>query len=187
MSSTTPNRGYPYPELAVDPPNIPADIEALATQLDGDVQNVDERLIAVTDRPFALIDLGTPNITNNSIQKLNGADDLINSGGMWDAGNPDDVTIYDAGVYEIGVAVRFASQATAAGQRNVRIYKNGAEEFQFGQPASTNYNATNIIVAGIWKATYAYNDVINIYAYQNSGGTLALVSGSRFWVEKYAS
>jgi hypothetical protein len=185
MSATTGNRGYTYPQSGDDFRPY-EDIQALAEAVDSDVEQIDNRLIAKELRPFALLDMGTPSIANNTIQKINASAGLINTGSMWSSGAPSDIVIPTGknGVYELGAVFRFGSQNPAAGQRNVRLYKNGVEEIQFGQPAVTNYNATNIICAGVYPLALVGGDVITFYAYQNSGGALSLTGNSRGWARQ---
>lgn len=40
MASTTPNRGYRYPQSTDSPPNISGDMQNLATDVDADVQSI---------------------------------------------------------------------------------------------------------------------------------------------------
>jgi hypothetical protein len=131
--------------------------------------------------PHTLLSLsGT--IANNSIQQVDGSM-LWDPVSQWSAGSPSRITASKSGLWEIGIILRFASQATAAGQRNARIYKNGSEEIQFGQPAATNYNGVNIICAGITQTVMSAGDYVQAFAYQNSGGSLALTGNSRLWAK----
>lgn len=52
MATTTPNRGYPYPNLGTDPNDIPGDLQALAEAIDADVCTL---LNGVVGRPVARI------------------------------------------------------------------------------------------------------------------------------------
>lgn len=131
--------------------------------------------------PHTLLSL-TGTIANNSIQQVDGSM-LWDPVTQWSSGAPSRITVKANGLWEIGIVLRFASQATAAGQRNARIYKNGSEEIQFGQPAATNYNATNIVCAGITQTVMSVGDYVQAFAYQNSGGSLALTGNSRLWAK----
>lgn len=178
---STPNRAYVYPDSTSDT-QIWTHFETLADDIDADVETVSDRVANLEIRPHTLLSLGTPSIANNSIQLVNGTV-LWDPTGQWGAGNPSRITVNASGLWEIGAVMRFASQATASGQRNVRLYKNGVEEIQFGNPAVTNYNATNIICAGATQLVLASGDYIEAYAYQNSGGALSLTGNSRLWAK----
>lgn len=177
----TVNRGYNYPASTSDT-QIWDHIQQLADDVDIDVEAIDNRVGVLEVRPIALLDLGTPSIANNSIQLLNGSV-LWDPAPLWNAGSPSRLTANVSGLWEVGVCVRFASQATAAGWRNSRIYKNGAEEIQFGQPATSNYNSTNIVCMGSTLTVMASGDYVEAYAHQTSGGALSLTGNSRFWLK----
>jgi hypothetical protein len=135
--------------------------------------------------PHAAVTLGE-SVPNNAITLLTPTAELLDVGGMWDSGSPTIVTIPadEDGWWEVGIVARWASQVTAAGQRNVRIYKNGAEEMSFTWPAVSNLNSTNIPVSGVYPLSLAGGDQISFYGFQNSGGALSIIGNSRAWVRR---
>jgi hypothetical protein len=137
------------------------------------------------DRPHAVVTLAE-SVPNNAITLLTPTAEQLDVGGMWDSGDPTVITIPSggAGWFEVGGTFRWASQATAVGQRNIRVYKNGAEEMSFTWPAVSNLNSTNIPVTGVYELALADGDEITFYGFQNSGGSLALTGNSRAWVKR---
>jgi hypothetical protein len=135
--------------------------------------------------PHAVVTLGE-SVPNNTITLLTPTAEQLDVGGMWSSGSPTIVTIPpdQDGWYEVGIVARWASQATAAGQRNIRIYKNGAEEMSFTLPAVSNFNATNIPVSGVYELSLVGGDQVSFYGFQNSGGALAIIGNSRAWVRR---
>jgi hypothetical protein len=135
--------------------------------------------------PHAVVTLGE-SVPNNAITLLTPTVDQLDVGGMWSSGSPTIVTVPSGedGWFEVGIVARWASQATAAGQRNVRIYKNGAEEMSFTLPAVSNLNNTNIPVTGVYELSLVGGDQISFYGFQNSGGALSIIGNSRAWVRR---
>lgn len=122
------------------------------------------------------------NFTNGAIEQIEFSAVQWNTRGVYVSGNQFVVPTGYSGLWECGIIARFASQATAAGQRNIRIYKNGSEEMSYTVPAVSNLNATNIPVLGVYEQVISAGDVITFWGFQNSGGALALVGNSRVWM-----
>lgn len=180
MSDTTSNRDYPFPQTSDD--YVPhADVEALAEAVDADIQAIDDANI--TGRPRFNCNFGTPSLTNNTITTLTPSAANANVGSMW-PGSGTNITVPSAKEYEIGIVLRYASQAVAAGMRQARININGSEYMTFQEVAVSNLNATNIIVCGVIRIVLAALDVVSFGGYQNSGGALALAGNSRGWVDQ---
>jgi hypothetical protein len=140
---------------------------------------------AALDAPHAVVTLGE-SVPNNAITLLTPTAEQLDVGGLWTSGDPTVVTIPadEDGWYEVGIVARWASQVTAAGQRNIRIYKNGAEEMSFTLPAVSNLNSTNIPVSGVYELSLAAGDEVSFYGFQNSGGALSIIGNSRAWVRR---
>lgn len=92
----------------------------------------------------------------------------------------------EGGLWDCGMVLRFPSQATAAGQRNGRVYVNGTEYMGWTMPAPANLNATNVPVMGSMPIVLAAGDVVTFYGFQNSGVTQALVGNSCCWARRVA-
>lgn len=88
------------------------------------------------------------------------------------------------GLYQAGIVLRYASQASPAGTRQARVNKNGAEFMLFNQPAVTNYASSNIVVNGGIRLPLVAGDTISFAGFQNSGGSLALVGNSVAWLDR---
>lgn len=94
------------------------------------------------------------------------------------------ITVPTAGEYEIGIVLRYASQATAAGVRVARFYVNGTDRGFFAIPTTTALNATNISVGGTSRLILAAGDVIKFQAFQTSGGALNIQFDSHCWIDR---
>lgn len=137
-----------------------------------------------TSKPNALIFFGTPSIANNSVQALTPSSVPINDGALWSSGTNFLVPSGQSGVYEMGMYLRYATQATASGVRQARFNVNGSEHTLFNEPAASNYNNSNIVANGVTRAFLNAGDVVVFYAFQNSGGALLLALNSIGWIER---
>ena len=188
MSATTSNRGYGYPTSSANFSGLATDIQGLAEGVDADVEAIDVRVADIEYAPTTLMVI-SKTFTNNTIEQITFTSSLWDAAGaaMWDgASNQLVVPSGMGGLYEAGIVGRFASQTTAAGQRNVRIYKNGAEEMSFTLPAVSNLNSTNIPVGGVTQMALSAGDIVTYWGYQNSGGSLAFTGNSRAWLRRLA-
>lgn len=174
----TSNRSYPYP-VDSDDFNPDADIQALAEAVDTDLQAVDDANIS--GRPRFIGTVSTA-FTNNTIGTITPASAVVNVGGMWSSGT--NITLPTADEYELGIVLRYPSQASATGVRQARINLNGSEFIVFQVPTTSALNATNIIVAGTIKDVFAANDVISFGGFQNSGVSQTIIGNSRIWVAR---
>lgn len=106
----------------------------------------------------------------------------VSVGGMAVAGST--LTVPTAGEYEIGIVLRYASQAVAAGVRVARFNINAADRGFFVIPTTTGLNATNISVGGVSRLILAANDQIVFQAFHTAGATISLAGDSHAWVER---
>lgn len=106
---------------------------------------------------------------------INNGPILIFSGGVF--------TIPLAGEYEIGLILRYASQAASAGIRLAIIRLNSFDYMQFNTTA-VGFNATNVSVGGTIKGVFAQGDVFSFVGFQSSGGSLDIINNSRAWIER---
>jgi energy-converting hydrogenase Eha subunit C len=135
--------------------------------------------------PSALFTFGTPTITNNNVQLLTPSVITRDDGNMY-PGSGTDFTIPtgQGGSYEIGVIMRYSTQAAAVGVRQARINLNGAEYQVFNMPAPTNFNNFNITAAGVVRGELAAGDDVSFLGYQNAGVSLTLTTHSIGWIER---
>lgn len=133
----------------------------------------------VTGRPFVQLSKTTASISNNSVTEVSWDTEVIDTHGMWSTADRTAIFVPIAGHYIAAITVRFASQATAAGIRQVRVNVNGAEDMQLNFPAPSNLNATNIAVHLTWPLDLAANDDVGFSVFQNSGGALNIVDNTR--------
>lgn len=131
----------------------------------------------ITDRARFECNFGTPSIANNTVSTLTPSAANVNVGSMWSSGT--DITVPSAGEYEIGVVLRYATNATNF--RQTRIQVNGSEYMQWTFPAVTGFNTT---ISGVIRIVLAASDKVSFAAFQNSGGALSLTGNSRGWVER---
>ena len=175
MTANTSNRGYRYPQ-STDHDRLWEHYQNLATDIDEDVNNI-------VERP-RFVGTFSATIANNSITTLTPAAVLVNVGGMWTSGTDITIPAGQDGEYEVGVLLRYASQATPSGQRHGRIHVNGSEYMTFLESAVSNTAATNIVCSGVIPLVLAGGDTVSFAGYQTSGGSLGIVGNSRGWVRK---
>lgn len=111
------------------------------------------------------------NATNTTDTKLTGSSQLYAAGVTVDAAN-NKMTIVTAGKYIVTAALSYAA-ATAAKTYQCEVFKNGSAAIQrSSNPGGTiaNPNAVEIL-------DLAVGDVLELYTWQNSGGTLTASSG----------
>lgn len=140
---------------------------------------------AATANPSVFALFGTPTFTNNSITTITPTSVTVDDGDMYPgSGSTFTVPSGQGGLYEIGMAVRYASQAVAAGVRQARINVNGAEYMINQIPTTAGLNASNIVVNLVVRRVLAAADTVTFLGYQNSGGDLALTGNSHGWIER---
>lgn len=141
--------------------------------------------LVTINRPRCLVNLQyvvanviTP-VPNNSVVNLSTSLVLSDPFGMAALSGPD-FTIPMDGDYECIMNLNYATNAT--GFRQVRIVKNGASYYAFTLPALTGFNTPvglTIPVPGCVKG-----DKLNVGTFQNSGGTLSLVSTNTVMIQR---
>lgn len=140
---------------------------------------------AATASPSAFATLGTPTLTHNTITTFTPSAVTVDDGDMYPgSGTTFTVPSGQGGLYEIGLALRYASQAVAAGVRQARIIVNGGDYMINQIPTTAGLNASNIAVNLVVRRVMAAGDTIAFGGYQNSGGDLALSGSSHGWIER---
>ena len=121
-------------------------------------------------------------IAHNSVTALTPSVANVNVGTMWTSGST--ITVPTAGEYEIGIVLRYASQASTTGHRQARVHINGSEYMSFQNPGGAGVNNTNTVVSGVIRIVLAAGDDVQFNAYQTGGVSLALTGNNRGWVER---
>ena len=111
---------------------------------------------------------GSQSMSNGANTNFTGYTEDYDSASFYTSGT--DITIPTAGKYLIQYSVFFAPNAT--GYRTMGINKNGASllETDYGNATAQSFNQPNGVM--IRAFTFAANDVLKFYTYQNSGGAL---------------
>ena len=144
----------------------------------GDIISIDD----ILQPKFVGLLSGT--IANNSVTTLTPASALVNVGAMWSSGTNIVIPAGMDGEFELGIVLRYASQAAVVGFRQCRIVVNGAELMQWNVAPTTALNNTNTMAWGSIRTVLDAGDVVTFAAYQNSGGSLALTGSSTCCVER---
>lgn len=129
------------------------------------------------NRPHCLFSL-TKTFTTSTVQAVDFGIVYYNFGGLYTSGNT--VTILEDGVYEMGLAYRFATNAT--GVRQGRISKNAVTDWYYDE--RTALSGQNTFIHITVEDLLAAGDDIQFMGYQSSGGNLALASTNRAWVRQ---
>ena len=136
-------------------------------------------------RPSAFATFGTPTFTHNSITTITPSTVTVDDGNMYPgSGSTFTIPTGQGGLYEIGMVVRYASQAVAAGVRQARINVNGSEYMLNQIPTTAGLNASNIVVNLVTRRVMTAGDTVAFAGFQNSGGDLALAGNSHGWIER---
>lgn len=136
-----------------------------------------------TAKPLAHILWGTPNMVHNSLTTLTPNTVPVNDGGMWTSGTDFTIPADEGGLYEMGLALQYASQATAAGQRQARFRVNGAD-FTYNPVTAVGLNGTLTGGFAVARKELTAGDVVTFLGFQNSGVDLALNASSHGWLER---
>lgn len=136
-----------------------------------------------TTRPNAFFKFGTPSIPHATVVNLTPTSVPINDAGMWVSGTNFTIPAGQGGLYEMGLALRYAGQASPVGHRQARFNINGVNYTYVAQTANDLINtgspgfgtAEEILVAG---------DVVSFSAYQTANTTLALDASSHGWLRR---
>jgi hypothetical protein len=107
----------------------------------------------------------------------------VNVGGMWTSGTNFVIPSGQGGLYEMGMSLRYASQASSSGARLARFFVNGSE-VTYTTNSAVGANSTNSTAQGVIRMMTNDSDVVTFRTQQSSGGDLALVSGSLGWLQR---
>lgn len=132
--------------------------------------------------PVCMLTKGTAAIANNSITTVTSWTEIQDDWNMYPGGVASGITVPYAGLYSVNLEVRWASQATVVGFRQARIDVGGAEQMVFNLAPTTALNATNVVTPICHVMQLSASDVIEAKVYQNSGGSLDMISNSRITV-----
>ena len=136
-------------------------------------------------RPSAFMTFGTPTITNNSVTTLTPSTVPVNDAAMYPgSGTTFTIPTGQSGLYEIGMVLRYALQATAIGVRYAAFFVNGVENITWQMPTTTSFNGARITVGGVTRVSLTAGNTVTFSAYQNSGVSLALDGNSVAWIER---
>jgi len=128
-------------------------------------------------RPHVLLTL-TKTLTTATITTLDVGSVLRNDGGMYVSGTS--LTISEDGIYEIGVALRYTTNATGVRQARVNVGATTGYYYEeraalSGQNTMCHFVVEDALIAGT---------VVFFEGYQSSGGNLALTAFNRAWVRQ---
>lgn len=179
---TTPNYAWPYPELG-DAPHGPDQVKALADAVDTDVKVIDDRVttaeadIATLEDPPSgsvskNVDQSIPNgvLTKVTFQVADHAYGDITT----DLTNNQLVTNVK-GLYTLIFTERWAASGEADSMRTARIRVNGIDIAQAsGQNQNSQEGSTTLAASRTWLCDVG--DVIEAYAFQNSGAGVSLTT-----------
>jgi hypothetical protein len=138
-------------------------------------------------KPYAYMTFGATSMTDNTIITLTPATVPYNDGAMYPgSGSLFTIPAGQGGVYEVGIVLRYSTQAVTANTRQARIYINGSEYMSFNTPGVTNFNNTNVIVNGSMPIPLAAGATVQFRGFQNSGAApaLTLTGNSVAWIER---
>lgn len=133
----------------------------------------------ITATPGVVVSKGTASINNNSVTSISWDAEIDDPFNMWSSGSQ--ITIPVAGVWIVGLSIRYASQTTAAGLRSAQIFINAAEQNLMYVPMTSSFNSTNVMASLVHPMELAASDVLEGKAFQTSGGALNIISPTRMW------
>lgn len=173
---TTVNFLWPYPELS-SVPNVPADMQALAADIDGDVKAIDTRVATLeTSHAASMSKNVDQSIANNTADVVKATFQVndFNYGGMVDLPN-NRLVCQAKGLYVLIFNERWASSGEAGSMRVARIRVNGVDIAQAsGQNQNSPMGSTTLSVNRIWPLNVG--DVVEGFAFQNSGAAVSLTT-----------
>lgn len=169
---TTPNYALRYPSLT-NAPNVPADMQNLATDTDTAVKGVSD---LATRAPKVVLRRVAPHFTGtgaDTVIQWDTAD--VNIGGMWVAGNASVVTLPKAGDYLVSLSAFWVTGNTS-GARVAHIGLNGAAAANFiesdSRAANTGPEGRHPKITQAFS--FAANDVLRGVVFQDSGASINL-------------
>lgn len=129
-------------------------------------------------RPGVAVTLpvGGGGLANNATTVITPTAALKNSYNFWNGSN-NFVTVDRDGLYEVGVNLRYATNAT--GFRQASFDVNGAQYIQWTIPALTGFNT---VIGGSIQLNLSANDQVRWSGFQNSGAGLQIIGNSMAWL-----
>lgn len=118
----------------------------------------------------------TKTLSNNTTTTLDVGSVVYNVGGMYTSGST--VTIQDDGVYEVGLVLRYATNAT--GVRQARCTVGGTSGYYYEEKNALSGQNTNM--SWTFEDQLTASTAITFEGFQTSGGSLALTGLCRAWV-----
>lgn len=147
-------RGYPYP-LYGEATTFPAQIQALATAIDTDMDNLWDRVIAGGNQPAAVVETTGVNqaVANNTDVTATYATEVYDNANMANLGVSNTIlSIVSTGVYLAMGRVSFAANA-AAGERQITLLSSGALGVLARRTVSAGTVATSFSLSNVFFAT----------------------------------
>lgn len=129
------------------------------------------------NRPHVLVSL-TKSLNNNTVTTLDIGSVIYNVGGIYTSGSS--FTIPEDGIYELGLVVRYATNAT--GVRQARCTVGGTSGYHYEEKNALS--GQNTAMSWVFEDELASATVITFDGFQTSGGALSLTSLNRAWVRQ---
>jgi hypothetical protein len=126
-------------------------------------------------RPHVLLTL-TKTLANNTTTTLDVGSVLYNVGGMYTSGTT--VTTTTDGIFEVGLALRYATNAT--GVRQARCTVAGSSGYYYEEKNALS--GQNTSMSWTFEDSLTSGTTITFDGFQTSGGNLALTGLCRGWV-----
>lgn len=135
-------------------------------------------IIGKFSRPGVAVTLpvGGGGMANNTVTTITPTAALTNSYNLWNGSN-NFVTVNTDGLYEGGIVLRYATNATNF--RQARVSVNGSEYMQWTIPAVTGFNT---IIGGSIQLNLSAGDQFSWGGFQNSGAGLTVIGNSMGWL-----
>lgn len=178
----TPVYGIPYPALS-DPPNGPSQMQALALEVEAELQRIDgvdatqnaniAALQSATNVPtFFLRNSVAQSLNNTTFTALNfDTEDNDSDNGHSTVSNTDRYTVPKSGLWQVSAGVAFAPNAT--GIRIIRITKNGSNVGGSGNSSpQLGGSEFSQVITRVVRVQCSAGDILRTEAWQSSGGAL---------------
>lgn len=158
-------RGYTYP-LYTDPINIPADLQDFATDVDTDVQTLQNQVNAAQNRPSVRVTAtANQSIVQNTDTLATFATEAYDNNNMADlATDATRIQLQQSGIYLLTCRITFAAASPAAFVCSVRLNSSGGLIATPGQMSITGDDArtTEITVEQLHIVTTTIPDNITV-------------------------
>ena len=173
MSQNTPNRLYTYPDY-LDPAAFPMQEQLFATQVDTDVEALENAIIAGKNQPtlrvFNSVAQSIPNATNTDVTFNT---EQYDNAGLF-PGTGTTVTMTTSGAYLVSFRGTFATNDT--GYRQARGIVNGAVQVMGRSQNAGSTGAVAITFIGLYG--FAAGNTFTVSVQQSSGGALNITSST---------